>query len=129
MKFFYLYIFLIYFVFNVFCEPPQITDALLKVKASGNTFKPGSSVDITWFFNEKYEKTIKNIEVWLGHSTGMSHAPTQEIRKNIQPGSGKTKIIIPNINPSSPGNIWFIDLIWNNKGVITELNLIPITIQ
>jgi hypothetical protein len=115
-------------VFNVFCEPPQITDALLKVKASGNTFKPGSSVDITWGFNEKYTKTIKNIEVWLGHSTGMGHAPTQAIRKNIQPRSGKTKIIIPNIKPSSPGNIWFIDLVWNNNGVTTELNLIPITI-
>ncbi|KAK9760443.1 hypothetical protein K7432_015514 [Basidiobolus ranarum] len=110
-------------------EPPQITDALLNVKTSGKTFRPGASVDITWAFNKKYAKTIKSIEVWLGHSTGMGHAPTQAIKKSINPASGRARIVIPNVKPSTHGNIWFLDLVWNNKGSITELNLIPITIQ
>ncbi|ORY04987.1 hypothetical protein K493DRAFT_311132, partial [Basidiobolus meristosporus CBS 931.73] len=110
-------------------EPPQITDALTNVQLSRSTVMPGDPLKITWDFNPKYRNTIKSIEVWLGHSTGMGHGPYKAIKKNISPQRGATSVVIPSVQPSAQGNIWFIDLVWNNQGSATELQLLPITIR
>jgi hypothetical protein len=65
----------------------------------------------------------------LGHSTGMGHAPTKLLEDNVDASKENLIIIIPDVAASKPGNIWLIDILWNNDGELTELSTEDIDIE
>lgn len=127
IKYCHLYIFLIHFVFTVFCNPPTQGGVITDLTLSKDTVKPGDSVTLTWKFNNSPD--VKTIGIYLGHSTGMGHAPTKLLEDNVDASKENLIIVIPEVAASKPGNIWLIDILWNNDGELTELATEDIDIE
>lgn len=119
IKYSYLYIFLIHFAFTVLCNPPTRSGVITDFTFSKNTVDPGDSVTLTWKFSNSPD--VKTIGIYLGHSTGMGHAPTKLLASNVDPSKEISIITIPKVAASSPGNIWIIEIMWNNGGEQTDL--------
>lgn len=127
MKFTYLYIFLIYFVLNVFCNPPSKGDILYDVTLHPSSVNPGEIVTVKWKHNKQYSKKV--ISIYLGHSTGMGHAPQNLLKNNIKVSEDTTSITIPkDVTPSNPGNIWIIEIMGKEDGSLTDFSTSDINI-
>ncbi|RZU53859.1 hypothetical protein EV385_5793 [Krasilnikovia cinnamomea] len=109
---------------------PPLRDVVLTHTAiSPSAAAPGAVVHVSWCFDTAYADQVRSIELWLGHSTGMGHAPYLYLQASIDPKANQLDFIVPAVPPSQPGNIWFVDLVWRDGAALNELALVPITIQ
>ncbi|MEV8510002.1 hypothetical protein AB0368_34965 [Actinoplanes sp. NPDC051475] len=108
---------------------PALRDVLTHTEISPSVARPGNTVHVSWCFDTAYADQVKFIELWLGHSTGMGHAPSLYLQSGIDPKTNQLDFIVPAVSPSRPGTIWFVDLVWRDGAELTELALVPITIQ
>ncbi|WP_412734695.1 hypothetical protein [Krasilnikovia sp. MM14-A1259] len=109
--------------------PPLQDIVLTHTQISPSVVRPGDTVHVSWCFDTAYADQVRSIELWMGHSTGMGHAPSLYLQASIDPKAGRLDFIAPAVTPSQPGNIWFVDLVWRDGANLDELALVPITIQ
>ncbi|WP_412751205.1 hypothetical protein [Krasilnikovia sp. M28-CT-15] len=115
---------------SAFAATPPLRDVVLTHTAiSPSVARPGDSVHVSWCFDTAYADQVRSIELWLGHSTGMGHAPNLYLQASIDPKANQLDFIVPAVSPSQPGNIWFVDLVWRDGAALDELALVPISIQ
>jgi hypothetical protein len=109
--------------------PPSLSDVVTDTTLSTTTFVPGQQVHVTWKFNTAYRPQVTAVQLWLAHSTGMSHAPNTLIEAGVDPNSGAADFTVPDVTPSKPGNIWIFDVVWvDGNGRQTELSLTNVTV-
>ncbi|BFU45349.1 hypothetical protein [Krasilnikovia sp. MM14-A1004] len=115
---------------KAFAATPPLRDVVLThTQISPSVATPGTTVHISWCFDTAYADQVRSIELWMGHSTGMGHAPSLYLQASIDPKANQLDFIVPSVSPSQPGNIWFVDLVWRDGAELDELALVPITIQ
>ncbi|MFI7600039.1 hypothetical protein [Actinoplanes sp. NPDC049681] len=115
---------------HAYAATPPLQDVVITHAAISPTVAaPGTTVHLSWCFDTAYADQVRSIELWLGHSTGMGHAPNLYLQAPVDPKADRLDFIVPSVSPSGPGNIWFVDLVWRDGATLTELALVPITIR
>ncbi|KAG2177452.1 hypothetical protein INT44_007963 [Umbelopsis vinacea] len=110
----------------VVANPPTQQNIIKNFKVSPETVKPGQHVHLTW---DRVTKKSEVLQFFIGHSSGMGHAPQKLIGKaNIK--DKKAEVKIPSsLTPSTPGNIWIVEVMVNEKGTLYDVETVNIHVK